>query len=86
MIIFLRKKANLPDFESTLSEGEKLLAKHYKRVLNRGKVSRTVVILVPELLRCFINTLLEKINKFISSKNCYIFAVPKIRIQWHKDM
>lgn len=63
------RKTSFQDFESALSEGEKRLTKRYKRVLNGGKGSRAVVILVPESLQRFINTLLEKRSKYISSEN-----------------
>ncbi|KAG5863329.1 hypothetical protein JTB14_004960 [Gonioctena quinquepunctata] len=76
------RKTNFQDFESTLSEGEKMLTKHYRRVLNGGKGSRAVVILVPELLQGFIDILLEKRNKYISSENNYVFANPKSKIKW----
>lgn len=76
------RKTNFQDFESTLSEGEKILSKRYKRVLNGGKGSRAVVILVPEILQRFINTLLEKRNKYISSENQYVFAIPKSKLNW----
>nr|CAI5831886.1 unnamed protein product [Callosobruchus analis] len=61
------KKTNFQDFESTLSEGEKILTKKYKRVLNGGKGSRAVVL---------------KRDKYISPDNKYMFALPKRKLQW----
>ncbi|KAK4879781.1 hypothetical protein RN001_007927 [Aquatica leii] len=40
-------KTNFKDFESVLTEGEKQLTRKYRRVLNSGKGSRAVVILIP---------------------------------------
>ncbi|VEN43773.1 unnamed protein product [Callosobruchus maculatus] len=76
------RKTNFKDFESTLSEGEKILTKHYKRVLNGGKGSRAVVILVPEVLQDFLNLIIKKRDKYISADNKYIFAIPNSKIQW----
>ncbi|CAH0547139.1 unnamed protein product [Brassicogethes aeneus] len=47
------------DFENALTETEKALTKKYKRVLNSGKGSRSVVILVPEELGKMVDALLE---------------------------
>nr|CAI5833328.1 unnamed protein product [Callosobruchus analis] len=76
------KKTNFQDFESTLSEGEKILTKKYQRVLNGGKGSRAVVILVPEMIQDFINLILNKRDKYISPDNKYMFALPKSKLQW----
>lgn len=75
-------KTEITDFENVLTETEKILTKKYKRVVNSGKGSRPIVILVPELLQHFINILLEYRNKNIPAENEYLFAVPKSRIRW----
>lgn len=76
------RKTSFPDFESTLSEGEKILTKKYRRIINGGKGSRAVVILVPELLQRFIKVLLKNRHKYIAPDNQYVFAIPKSKIQW----
>lgn len=45
----MTKKTDFTDFQSALTEAEIVLTKKYKRILNSGKGSRAVVILVPEL-------------------------------------
>nr|CAH7741150.1 unnamed protein product [Callosobruchus chinensis] len=73
--------------------GESYLKKHKRerkeyacssrmRELSSGKGSRAIIILVPKLLQTFINTLLKYRNKYISSENEYVFAMPQSRIQW----
>nr|CAH7759144.1 unnamed protein product [Callosobruchus chinensis] len=76
------RKTNFEDFETALTDAEKVLTKSYKRVINTGKGSRAIIILVPKLLQTFINTLLKYRNKYISSENEYVFAMPQSRIQW----
>lgn len=75
-------KTNFDDFENVLTESEKMLTKKYKRVINSGKGSRAVVILVPEMLQKFIATLLEFREKYISSENEYLFALPQSKVKW----
>lgn len=75
-------KSNFKDFESALTEAEKILTQKYKRVVNSGKGSRAVVILVPDMLQEFINTLLDHREKHIPSNNEYIFAIPKSKVKW----
>lgn len=53
------KKSDFTDFETALTDVEKILTRKYKRVLNGGKGSRAVVILIPEVIQNFINTLLQ---------------------------
>lgn len=77
-------QTNYTDFENALSETEKLLTKRYKRILNSGKGSRAVVILLPEILENFINIMLENRNKYLSSDNNYVFAIPGSKIKWGK--
>lgn len=78
------RKSHCADFEKILTESEKILTKSYKRVVNRGKGSRPVVILVPEEVQGFIKILLENRNKYIHSDNDYIFATPGSTIKWGK--
>lgn len=47
---------NFMDFESRPMETEKVLAKKYKRVVNGGKGSRAVVILIPEIIQSYISS------------------------------
>lgn len=76
------RKTDFQDFEATLSESEKLLTKQYKRVINGGKGSRAVVILVPPLLQNFMDLLLLNRQKYISSENRYVFALPNSSLKW----
>lgn len=76
------KKTLFSDFENVLSESEKVLTQKYKRVVNSGKGSRAVVILVPELLQKYINILLKHREKYISNENDYMFALPQSKIKW----
>ncbi|CAH0556875.1 unnamed protein product [Brassicogethes aeneus] len=80
----LDKKTDFTDFETVLTEGERVLTNNYKRIVNGGKGSRAVVILVPKLLQNFITILLEHRSKYISSDNEYVFAMPGSRIKWGK--
>lgn len=75
-------KSNLTDFESALTESEKILTMQYKRIVNSGKGSRQVVILMPKLLENFINTLLDNRYKYIPQENEYVFAMPQSKIKW----
>ncbi|XP_043480488.1 uncharacterized protein LOC122510122 isoform X2 [Leptopilina heterotoma] len=74
--------SNFSDFKSALSESENILTTKYKRVVNSGKGSRAVVILVPELLQKFMKILLEERKKYISIENEYVFALPSSKIKW----
>lgn len=76
------RKTDFRDFESTLSDDEKVLTQRYKRVVNGGKGTRAVVVLIPELLQGFIQILLQKRHKFIPSDNKYVFAIPNRKIKW----
>jgi hypothetical protein len=42
------RRSDYTDFENALTEAEKVLTTQYKRVINSGKGSRAVVILVPK--------------------------------------
>ncbi|XP_031328096.1 uncharacterized protein LOC116159286 isoform X1 [Photinus pyralis] len=79
------KKSNYTDFDHVLTDVERSLTQKYKRVLNSGKGSRAVVILIPEELQNMINVLLAERNKYIlDSNNDYVFAMPDSTIKWGK--
>ncbi|KAK5648222.1 hypothetical protein RI129_003114 [Pyrocoelia pectoralis] len=78
------QKSNAKDFENALTNTEKILTTKYKRVVNSGKGSRAVVILVPKALQNFIDLLLEHREKYISGDNEYVFATPGSTIKWGK--
>nr|CAI5827434.1 unnamed protein product [Callosobruchus analis] len=78
------RKTNNNEFESILTETEKILTKKYKRVINGGKGSRAVVVLVPEAIQDLIATFLKYIDKYVSKNNDYLFTIPGSRIQWGK--
>lgn len=76
------QKSNYTDFESALSATEKVLATQYRRVLNSGKGSRAVVVLIPKIIEKYITLLLDHRHKFIDEDNDYLFAIPKSKIKW----
>ncbi|KAK5650136.1 hypothetical protein RI129_001165 [Pyrocoelia pectoralis] len=79
------KKSNYTDFENALTEAEKKLTQNYRRILNSGKGSRAVVILIPKEIDKIINVLLKYRNQYILDKqNEYLFAMPDSRIKWGK--
>ncbi|KAJ8933279.1 hypothetical protein NQ314_014107 [Rhamnusium bicolor] len=78
----LEKNNIFADFESILTESEKVLTGKYKRVINSGKGSKAVVILIPEIIQDFINILLDNRSKYIPSDNEYVFATPGSTIKW----
>ncbi|XP_043463978.1 uncharacterized protein LOC122499596 [Leptopilina heterotoma] len=75
-------RSNFTDFKKALTDSENALTTKYKRVVNSGKGSRAVVILVPELLQKLIKILLEERKKYISLENNYVFAIPDSKIKW----
>ncbi|RZC38003.1 hypothetical protein BDFB_013121, partial [Asbolus verrucosus] len=78
-------RTNFKDFENVLTQAEKILTSKYKRILNGGKGSRAIVILVPELLQNFLNIILKYRPKYIhSSDNDYIFSIPGSKKKWGK--
>lgn len=77
-----KQQSNLTQFENSISDTEKILAKKYKRVLNSGKGSREVVILIPPELERYIETLLSHRNNFLKDDNDYLFAIPGSKIKW----
>lgn len=79
------RKTNYKDFEHVLTETEKILTQKYKRIMNSGKGSRAVVILIPERLQEFIDVLLKHRNKYIfDNDNEYVFSLPGSKIKWGK--
>ncbi|KAF2886898.1 hypothetical protein ILUMI_19275, partial [Ignelater luminosus] len=79
------KKSDYTDFESVLTDAEKALTNNYKRVLNGGKGSRAVVILIPQEFEVMINVLLKYRDDYILDKdNNYVFAMPDSKIKWGK--
>ncbi|KAK5647977.1 hypothetical protein RI129_002869 [Pyrocoelia pectoralis] len=56
------KKSNYTDFQNALTEAEKKLTQNYRRILNSGKGSRAVVILIPKEIDKIINVLLKYRN------------------------
>ncbi|KAI4455725.1 hypothetical protein MML48_9g00002688 [Holotrichia oblita] len=79
------QRSNYTDFENALSATEKVLATKYRRVLNSGKGSRAVVILIPEMIEKYIKLLLKQRDKFIDTDNDYLFAVPGSKVKWGRD-
>ncbi|KAB0804499.1 hypothetical protein PPYR_01469 [Photinus pyralis] len=63
---------------SALSESEKVLTKHYKRIVTGGKGSRAVVILFPIQIREYIDLIIDTRNKtnYVPDKNPYLFCCP----------
>lgn len=74
---------NVQDFENDLTAAEKVLTTKYKRVVNNGKGSRAVVILIPIILQNFLKTLIKCRENFIP-KDEYVFAIPGNSIKWRK--
>lgn len=70
------QRSNFIDFGAVLTETEIMLTEKYKRVLNRGKGSRAVVILIPEILRKKADLSLIHRNKYIIKETEYIFVMP----------
>jgi hypothetical protein len=63
---------------NALTESEKVLAKHYKRVVTGGKGSRAVVILFPQSVQNYINRIIKirNITQIVPDNNGYLFAYP----------
>ncbi|KAJ8971508.1 hypothetical protein NQ314_000670 [Rhamnusium bicolor] len=76
------RKTDFQDFEAALTDSEEVLTQQYKRVINGGKGSRAVVILVPQLLQHFIDLLLKNRDKYTLPDNNYAFAMPKSKLSW----
>lgn len=78
------RKTNSHDFQDALTESEKLLTMEYKRIVNSGKGSREVVILIPKILQRFMDMLILHRDKYIPLDNEYVFALPGSKIKWGK--
>ncbi|KAJ8970650.1 hypothetical protein NQ314_001088 [Rhamnusium bicolor] len=64
---------------SSLSENEKILTKHYKKIVAIGKGSRAVTILIPKVLQKFFSTIcsLRTNSTWFSPDNTYFFTYPQ---------
>jgi hypothetical protein len=78
------QKSNFKDFEDALSATEKVLATRYRRVLNSGKGSRAVVVLIPEDIDEFIQVILKHRHKYFCEENDYLFSIPGHKVKWGK--
>lgn len=78
------QRTNSSDFAQVLTETENILTTKYKRVLNGGKGSRAVVILIPKPIEDYIELLLDHRQKYIPTENTYVFAMPGSTIPWGK--
>jgi hypothetical protein len=69
---------NQEECMNALTESEKVLTKHYKRVVTGGKGSRAVVILFPQSIQNYINRIIEIRNstQIVPDNNGYLFAYP----------
>ncbi|KAF2889874.1 hypothetical protein ILUMI_16299, partial [Ignelater luminosus] len=61
---------------NSLSESEKVLTKHYKRVVTEGKGSRPIVILFPQSLQDYMNIIINirQSTNLVPENNVYLFA------------
>ncbi|CAH0558692.1 unnamed protein product [Brassicogethes aeneus] len=73
-----KNTCNQEEFENALSETEKILTKHYKRLVTGGKGSRAIAILFPIKLQDYIELFVNiRINSEIVPKdNKYLFGCP----------
>ncbi|XP_033211646.1 uncharacterized protein LOC117169394 isoform X1 [Belonocnema kinseyi] len=78
----IERRSDFIDYKETLTETENILTTKYKRVLNGGKGSRPVVILVPPVIQKLMTILLDQREKYIRTDNEYVFALPNSRIKW----
>ncbi|CAH0560630.1 unnamed protein product [Brassicogethes aeneus] len=69
---------NLKEFENALTESEKNLTKHYKRLVTGGKGSRAIAILLPITLQTYIDLFIKirSETNLVPDKNPYLFACP----------
>ncbi|XP_031334400.1 uncharacterized protein LOC116164372 [Photinus pyralis] len=67
-----------------LSESEKMLCKHFKRIVTIGKGSKCVPILFPKNGQTYIDTLLDarRGNDLIPKENPYLFAAIGTKDKW----
>ncbi|KAJ8927335.1 hypothetical protein NQ314_020212 [Rhamnusium bicolor] len=66
----------------SLTDGEKLLTKSFKRVVTGGKGSKPVAILFPKSLQKYINILLSIRDQCVPKTNEYLFANLKSENRW----
>lgn len=63
---------------NSLNENEKLLTRHYKKIVSIGKGIRAVAILIPKNLQKFFSTILQirLQGAWFSEENTYFFTYP----------
>lgn len=69
---------NQEECEKALSDSEKMLTKHYKRIVTGGKGSKPVAILFPLILQSYIDLIVKLRNEtnLVPSNNPYLFGYP----------
>lgn len=69
---------------NTLSDSEKELSKHFKRIISIGKGSRSVPILFSKKIQEYIETMISvrKKTSFVSPENQFLFAVTGKSCNW----
>ncbi|KAK0075400.1 hypothetical protein PV326_011623, partial [Microctonus aethiopoides] len=66
-----------PEYLSKLSDKSREFAKKYVRITIRGKLNRTVPVLLDRILVKYVDTILEyRSNAGVKSSNGYVFGVP----------
>ncbi len=75
---------NMTECLESLTESEKQLSKYYKRVITAGKLSRSVVVLIPQNMEKNLDFMLEKRNLLVPKENPYLFAYPGVADKWIK--
>ncbi|KAK4874171.1 hypothetical protein RN001_013531 [Aquatica leii] len=70
---------NQDEFLKSLTETEKILTQHYKKINSCGKGSRTVSVLIPKETLKYYDMILSirKTMNWFSEKNIYFFTYPK---------
>lgn len=72
-------KAFNPDMFNNISEESQKQAKQFVRIIIRGKLGRTVPVLLHTFLISYIDILLKyRLEAGVSARNKYIFAVPRV--------
>lgn len=69
---------------NVLSESEKMLSVHFKRIITIGKGSKSIPILFPKNIQLYIEQLLSSrnINELIPKKNPFLFALIRSKDKW----
>ncbi|XP_074039981.1 uncharacterized protein [Leptinotarsa decemlineata] len=70
------------EFVDSLSDGEKILTKNFKRVVTAGKGSKPVAILFPKKYQDLIDIMLNYREKCVPKTNGYLFANPRSDNRW----